>query len=177
MKYIITEKQLKVLIKEQSQENQCTEQDFKRMDGELNNVLSSANIYLSPDEKEEIQPNCPIETDSPPNLNDEQKSLLSNAISKMSQMDKKELVGTLKELVGLKTKVENKTVAESDLTNVLTILGIGGAVWLLSGPMIAFLIMGGVVLLSRLIFRGPCAERGRKRSGCKRRKGLGLNRR
>lgn len=171
---------IKKIIKEQTNQTQCTEEEFIRMEKEFDVALISVGIKLTDEEKSEIQPNCPIESDIPSNITEEQKNLIYKVFSKMGKMNKEELKNALKELVGIQRKIDkvpqNQTIVEQKISPTLTILGIGAAAWLLSGPVIAFIIVGGIIMLGRLIFRGSCAERGGRKSGCNRRKGLGHRR-
>ena len=157
----ITESQflrvIKKVIKEQTE--QCTEQDYLRMEKEFNQTLSSVGVKQSPD----TDFNNPIEI--PSNLGSDQKMKLKDIIQKMEKMDKVQLKNLLKELLTHKNQpiAEGSRNSSSSISPIFTILGVGAVAWLLAGPTLAFLITATIILLGRKIFRGPCAERGRRR--------------
>lgn len=168
------------IVKEQIENSQCTQEEAMRMEKEFNKDLAEVGLKLSDEEMDEIQPNCPIETDLPSGISEKEKDAISDVLSKMGKMNRDELKTLLKKLIAYNrtSKPEQQSIAESSgLKEIILILGIGAASWVLLGPFVAFLIVAAIILLSRLIFRGPCAERRGRKSGCSRRKGLGSRRR
>jgi hypothetical protein len=148
-------KVIKKVIIEQTQESQCTKQEYLEMEKEYNKTLSE--IGVNP--KEINNSNIPS------GLDGNQKMKLKEIVQKMEKMDKTQLKNLLKELVIHKKQPinESRKGGHSDLGPTLTLLGVGAAAWLLAGPIVAFLIAVALVILSKRIFRGPCASRGPRR--------------
>jgi hypothetical protein len=88
MKIILTERQIKLLY--ESQEN------------EFNSALASAGIRLTPEEMEEVQPDCPVEKP------EEHENLINQIESNLDKMNVKNLVGVLKQLLQVKNKRMNE---------------------------------------------------------------------
>jgi CHASE3 domain sensor protein len=82
MKIILTERQLRLIS--ESPENQ------------LNSVLASAGIQLTPEEMQEVNPDCPIEKPK------QHEKLINQIESNLKKMSVKNLVGVLKQLLQFK---------------------------------------------------------------------------
>ena len=151
-KFFITEEE-KIRIKSLYVESVETPEDQQ-----LDSVLAKAGVVLTPEEKMELSPECPME--EPPSQHAE---VIDNIKSKIELMDLGNLVKTLsqvKSLIGKKPKPVQEQIAP------ILIAGIavpGVAVAIVAG-FIALII---VIKIAKLISRG-----GRPKPACARRRRL-----
>lgn len=151
-KFFITEEE-KIRIKSLYVESVETPEDQQ-----LDKILAQAGVTLTPDEKMELSPECPME--EPPSQHAE---IIDNIKSKIELMDLSNLVKTLsqvKSLIGKKPQP-----VQEQITPIL-IAGIavpGVAVAIVAG-FIALII---VIKIAKLISRG-----GRPKPACARRRRL-----
>jgi hypothetical protein len=151
-KFFITEEE-KIRIKSLYVESMETPEDQQ-----LDKILAQAGVTLTPDEKMEISPECPME--EPPSQHAE---VIDNIKSKIELMDLSNLVKTLsqvKSLIGKKPQPVQEQIAP------ILIAGIavpGVAVAIVAG-FIALII---VIKIAKLISRG-----GRPKPACARRRRL-----
>jgi CHASE3 domain sensor protein len=130
MKIILTERQLKLLY--ESPENR------------FNSVLASAGIQLTPEEMQEVSPDCPVEKP------EEHENLINQIESNLGRMNLRNLVRVLKQLMQLKNKRMNEQ-AEAIVIAGVTV------------PAVALIAIVGILIIivifkiARLIFGG---ERG-----------------
>jgi hypothetical protein len=151
-KFFITEQE-KIRIKSLYVESMETPEDQQ-----LDKILAQAGVTLTPDEKKELSPGCPLE--EPPSQHAE---VIDNIKSKIELMDLSNLVKTLsqvKSLIGKKPQPVQEQIAP------ILIAGIavpGVAVAIVAG-FIALII---VIKIAKLISRG-----GRPKPACARRRRL-----
>lgn len=151
-KFFITEEE-KIRIKSLYVESVETPEDQQ-----LDKILAQAGVTLTPDEKMELSPECPME--EPPSQHAE---IIDNIKSKIELMDLSNLVKTLsqvKSLIGKKPQPVQEQIAP------ILIAGIavpGVAVAIVAG-FIALII---VIKIAKLISRG-----GRPKPACARRRRL-----
>ena len=151
-KFFITEEE-KIRIKSLYVESMETPEDQQ-----LDKILAQAGVTLTPDEKMELSPECPME--EPPSQHAE---VIDNIKSKIELMDLSNLVKTLsqvKSLIGKKPQPVQEQLAP------ILIAGIavpGVAVAIVAG-FIALII---VIKIAKLISRG-----GRPKPACARRRRL-----
>lgn len=168
---------VKKIIKEQTQDSQCTKEEYLKMEQEYNQTLSEVGVrpeeinnYIIPsglggDQKMKLKEIVK----KMKNMDGDQKMKLEEIVRKMENMDKKQLKNLLKELLSHKNQPVTESRRGGGLGPTLTILGLGAAAWLLAGPVIAFLIAAALVILGKKIFRGPCGDRGPRRGTFRRR--------
>ena len=132
MKIILTERQVKLLS--ESPENR------------FNSVLSYVGIQLTPEEMDEVQPDCPIEKPQ------QHENLINQIETNLSKMNVRNLVQVLKQLLQLKNRRMNEQA------EAIIIAGV-------SVPAVALIAVVGVLIvivifkIAKLIFGG---ERGFK---------------
>jgi len=154
-KIIITESQLKRLIDEQIEQPQQNN-EYQQLD----KVLAQAGIALTPEEKMELSPECPME--EPPS---QYAGIINQIKSKIETMDLGTLVKTLTQVKSYIGKKPQQSQVQEQLAPVL-IAGItvpGVAVVIVAG-FIALII---VVKIAKLVSRG-----GHSKPACKRRRKL-----
>lgn len=151
-KFILTEEErnrIRGLYTESTEEQQ------------FDNALAQAGITLTPEEKMEVSPECPIE--EPPA---EYADVVNNIKSKLDTMGVNDLIKVLKQVKSIKKPTQQPVVQEQVGA---TILIAGVAV-----PMVAVAVVAGliaiiiIVKLGKLIFRGGT----RQNPACKRRSRL-----
>jgi hypothetical protein len=151
-KIIITESQLKRIINEQ----QLT---MNPEDQQLDRVLSQAGVMLTPDEKMELSPECPME--EPPA---QYAGVINQIKSKIETMDLGNLVKTLtqvKSLIGKKPQPMQEQLAPVIIAGITV-------------PGVAVAIVAGFVALIIVVKIAKLVSRGGRRSSpaCKRRRKL-----
>jgi hypothetical protein len=151
-KIIITESQLKRIINEQQVEMNSEDQQLDR-------VLSQAGIMLTPDEKMELSPECPME--EPPA---QYAGLINQIKSKIETMDLNNLVKTLsqvKSLIGKKPQPMQEQLAPVIIAGITV-------------PGVAIAIVAGFIALIIIVKIAKLISRGGRRSSpaCKRRRKL-----
>lgn len=150
-KFIITEEE-KIRIKSLYNESVGIPEDQQ-----LDNALAQAGIILTPDEKMEIEPECPIE--EPPA---QYADVINQIKLKLELMDLSNLVKTLAQVKSLIGKKQQQEQLAPVLIAGITVPGV--AVVIVAG-FIALII---IVKIAKLISRG-----GRRSSpACKRRRKL-----
>ena len=151
-KFFITEEE-KIRIKSLYVESVETPEDQQ-----LDKILAQAGVTLTPDEKMELSPECPME--EPPSQHAE---IIDNIKSKIELMDLSNLVKTLsqvKSLIGKKPQPVQEQIAPVLIAGI-TVPGV--AVAIVAG-FIALII---VIKIAKLISRG-----GRPKPACARRRRL-----
>ena len=151
-KFFITEEE-KIRIKSLYVESVETPEDQQ-----LDKILAQAGVTLTPDEKMELSPECPME--EPPSQHAE---IIDNIKSKIELMDLSNLVKTLsqvKSLIGKKPQPVQEQIAPILIAGI-TVPGV--AVAIVAG-FIALII---VIKIAKLISRG-----GRPKPACARRRRL-----
>ena len=151
-KFFITEEE-KIRIKSLYVESVETPEDQQ-----LDKILAQAGVTLTPDEKMELSPECPME--EPPSQHAE---IIDNIKSKIELMDLSNLVKTLsqvKSLIGKKPQPVQEQIAPVLIAGIAVP---GVAVAIVAG-FIALII---VIKIAKLISRG-----GRPKPACARRRRL-----
>ena len=151
-KFFITEEE-KIRIKSLYVESVETPEDQQ-----LDKILAQAGVTLTPDEKMELSPECPME--EPPSQHAE---VIDNIKSKIELMDLSNLVKTLsqvKSLIGKKPQPVQEQIAPVLIAGIAVP---GVAVAIVAG-FIALII---VIKIAKLISRG-----GRPKPACARRRRL-----
>jgi hypothetical protein len=152
-------------FKEYDKEVRDVKEDISSEEQELDSLLMSAGIVLTPEEKSEIQPECQ-QFEIPPQVS----SIVDTIKQKLDGMDKVGLINTLKQVLSIQKKTKSPQPTQEQLAPVI-IAGVsvpGVAVAVVVG-LIALII---VVKIAGLI-KG--SKRGHTRSGqsfCKRRRKL-----
>jgi hypothetical protein len=153
-KIIITESQLKRLIDEQIEQPQQNN-EYQQLD----KVLAQAGIALTPEEKMELSPECPME--EPPA---QYAGLINQIKSKIETMDLSSLVKTLsqvKSLIGKKPQPVQEQLAPVIIAGITV-------------PGVAIAIVAGFIALIIIVKIAKLISRGGRRSSpaCKRRRKL-----
>lgn len=153
-KIIITESQLKRLIDEQIEQPQQNN-EYQQLD----KVLAQAGITLTPEEKMELSPECPME--EPPA---QYEGLINQIKSKIETMDLSNLVKTLsqvKSLIGKKPQPVQEQLAPVIIAGITV-------------PGVAIAIVAGFIALIIIVKIAKLISRGGRRSSpaCKRRRKL-----
>ena len=147
-KFILTEEErdrIRGLYTESTEEQQ------------FDNALAQAGIVLTPEEKMEVSPECPIE--EPPA---EYADVVNNIKSKLGTMGVNDLIKVLKQVKSIKKP--QQPVVQEQVGAAIIIAGV-------SVPMVAVVVVAGlvaiiiIVMLGKLIFRGGT----RQNPACKRR--------
>ena len=147
MKYVITESQLKTVI------NEFTVQE------KLAQVFSQNGFTLTPEEMEEISPDCPLEEPT------EHNDLFQKIVANIEGMGISQLFKELKNLSSLKNK---KQMGEQ----------VGAAVIIagVSVPFVAVAVIGGLIAIAIIVKIVKLISGGNRRpkrsSACKRRNRL-----
>jgi CHASE3 domain sensor protein len=115
MKILISERQLR-LLSEQKEE-------------QLNSVLATAGIQLTPEEMQEVNSDCPIEKPK------QHEKLINQIESNLKKMSVKNLVGVLKQLLQVKKNRINEQ------TEAIIIAGVSVP------PMILIAIVGVLIII------------------------------
>jgi len=128
-------------------------------DQQLDNALAQAGIILTPDEKMEIEPECPIE--EPPT---QYAEIINQIKSKIETMDLSSLVKTLsqvKSLIGKKPQPVQEQLAPVIIAGITV-------------PGVAIAIVAGFIALIIIVKIAKLISRGGRRSSpaCKRRRKL-----
>lgn len=152
-------------FKEYDKEVKDIQEELSPQEQELDSLLMSAGVILTPEEKSEIQPNCDaFEIPIPSKYSNIVDSIKQN----LEKLDKNGLVNTLKEVLSIQKKYKSPQPVQEQLTPVI-IAGVavpGVAVVVVAG-VVAFII---IVKLGKLIFGGR--SRGGSSPACKRRRKL-----
>jgi hypothetical protein len=152
-------------FKEYDKEVRDVKEDISSEEQELDSLLMSVGIVLTPEEKSEIQPECQ-QFEIPPQVS----SIVDSIKQKLDGMNKVGLINTLKQVLSIQKKTKSPQPTQEQLAPVI-IAGVsvpGVAVAVVVG-LIALII---VVKIAGLI-KG--SKRGHTRSGqsfCKRRRKL-----
>jgi len=134
-------------FKEYDKEVRDVKEDISSEEQELDSLLMSAGIVLTPEEKSEIQPECQ-QFEIPPQVS----SIVDAIKQKLDGMDKVGLINTLKQVLSIQKKAKSPQPTQEQLAPVI-IVGVsvpGVAVAVVVG-LIALII---VVKIARLIKEG-----------------------
>lgn len=156
-KIIITESQLKRILEEQIEQPQQTD-EYQQLD----KVLAQAGVALTPEEKMELSPECPME--EPPS---QYAQVINQIKSKIETMDLGTLVKTLAQVKSYIGKKPQQTQVQEQLAPIV-IAGI-------AVPGVAIAIVAGFVALIIIVKIAKLVSRGGRRHSspaCKRRRKL-----
>ena len=150
-------------FKEYDKEVKDIQEELSPQEQELDSLLMSAGVILTPEEKSEIQPNCDA-FEIPPQYS----NIVDGIKQNLEKLDKNGLVNTLKQVLSIQKKSKSPQPVQEQLAPVI-IAGV-------AVPGVAVAVVAGVVALIIIVKLGKLIFGGRSRGGsspaCKRRRKL-----